>query len=61
MEYINWKGLNMNGLTNEELMLINGGAIKIASGLLVGIAGAATFIIGVINGILRPLSCSKSK
>ncbi len=45
-------------LTNEELSNINGGAIKIAvTKWLIG-GGIATFIIGVINGYLRPLACS---
>lgn len=51
----------MNKLTNEELLNINGGAIKIAlSRWLIG-GGIATFIIGVINGYLRPLTCSVNK
>lgn len=45
-------------LTNEDLSNINGGAIKIAvTKWLIG-GGIATFIIGVINGYLRPLACS---
>ena len=45
-------------LTNEDLSNINGGAIKIVvTKWLIG-GGIATFIIGVINGYLRPLACS---
>ena len=45
-------------LTNEDLSNINGGAIKIGvTKWLIG-GGIATFIIGVINGYLRPLACS---
>lgn len=48
----------MYKLTNEELSTINGGAIKLAvTKWLIG-GGIATFIIGVVNGYLRPLTCS---
>lgn len=48
----------MNKLTNEELSNISGGAIKLAiTKWLIG-GGIATFIIGVVNGYLRPLTCS---
>ena len=51
----------MNYLTNEELSNLNGGAVKIAlSKILMG-GGIATFIIGVINGYLRPLTCKVDK
>ena len=38
----------MKKLTNEELMMIDGGAIKV--GLVAGIIAGVTFIIGVIDG-----------
>lgn len=51
----------MNNLTNEELHNINGGAIKLSVGAYLIIGGAASFVIGLINGYLRPLACSSSK
>ena len=42
-------------LTNEELVDINGGAIR--WGIIAGIAAAVTFLIGVVDGIVRPLRC----
>lgn len=48
-------------LTNKELSDINGGALKIAaSKWLIG-GGIVTFIVGVLNGYLRPLSCKAGK
>lgn len=44
----------MNELNSEELMNINGG-IKWAIVGLVGII--VTFIVGIFDGITRPLSC----
>lgn len=46
----------MKKLTNEELMTIDGGAIK--AGLIAGLIAGVTFIIGVIDGIFRPLKCN---
>lgn len=47
----------MNKLKEEELNNINGGgALK-----WVIIGGVITFVIGLINGIQRPLTCSSSK
>lgn len=43
-------------LTNEELKNINGGGINI--GLIAGIAAGITFIVGIIDGIIRPLKCN---
>lgn len=42
-------------LQNEELINIQGGA---KYGLLFALGAAAVFIIGVIDGILRPLKCN---
>lgn len=47
----------MDVLSNEELMKVNGGAISAA--VVAGIVAAGIFIIGVIDGILRPLACHK--
>lgn len=46
----------MQELKNEELMEIQGGGISFGTGLLI-IAGVA-FVIGVVDGIVRPLSCN---
>ncbi len=43
-------------LTNNELKSINGGAMKF--GIAIGIVAGVTFIIGVIDGIFRPLKCN---
>ena len=43
-------------LSNENLYEINGGAIK--AGVIALIIGGVTFIIGVIDGYLRPLRCN---
>lgn len=44
-------------LQDEELIELTGGAIKY--GLLTVIGGVITFIIGIIDGYLRPLACNK--
>lgn len=46
----------MKNLNDKELMSIDGGAVKI--GLVVGIAAGITFIVGLIDGIIRPLKCN---
>lgn len=46
----------MKKLTKDELMNIEGGALKF--GILVGIGAAVTFIVGVIDGFVRPLKCN---
>ena len=46
----------MNNLNDKELMNINGGGVNI--GLVVGIAAGVTFLIGIIDGIIRPLKCN---
>jgi len=43
-------------LTKAELMEINGG---IGAWGVVGIVGAVIFIVGVIDGYVRPLACPK--
>ena len=47
----------MNILSKKELNEIQGGAIH--WGVIGAIAGAVTFIIGVIDGIVNPLKCRK--
>ena len=46
----------MNNLTNEEMKKINGGAANI--GLWLGIGAGISFLIGLIDGIIRPLKCN---
>lgn len=43
-------------LSKEELNKIEGGAIFKTSSLIIG--GIFTFILGVIDGFLRPLKCN---
>lgn len=43
-------------LNEEELVSITGGAIKATALAIIG--GVVTFIIGVIDGYLRPLKCN---
>ena len=45
----------MKELENKELLEINGGGISIGMGF--GIAAGITFLIGVIDGLVRPLRC----
>ena len=47
----------MKELKKEELKEINGGGFS--WGLASLIAAGATFIIGVIDGYVRPLACRK--
>ena len=43
----------MDKISNNEVKQINGGGFGL--GLLIG--GLATFLIGVIDGYVRPLKC----
>lgn len=45
----------MEKLKDIELKKINGGAFKIGIGL--AIAAGVTFLIGIIDGYVRPLAC----
>ena len=47
----------MYKLTNNELATIHGGAVKLGVAALV--VGVGVFIIGVVDGLLRPLKCYK--
>lgn len=51
----------MNTLTCKELHDIEGGGIKISIGLGLGLGAAMSFVIGFLNGYLRPLACSSKK
>ncbi len=46
----------MKNLTNDELKNVDGGGFKLGIGL--GIAAGVTFIIGFIDGLIRPLKCN---
>lgn len=43
-------------LKNDELLKVEGGAIKI--GILFALGGLAAFITGLIDGYLNPLKCN---
>ena len=45
----------MKELKNEELMTVNGG---FSIGLGIAIGAGITFLIGVIDGFVRPLKCN---
>lgn len=51
----------MTNLSKKELNEIEGGVAKLAVGTWIVIGGIASFIIGTINGYLRPLKCSSEK
>ena len=46
----------MKNLSNQELMEIQGGGISLSVGLLIG--AGVVFLIGVIDGYIRPLKCN---
>ncbi len=46
----------MNKLNNESLKKINGGGINL--GLVAGIGAFASFIIGMIDGLINPKKCN---
>lgn len=46
----------MEELKKEELMEVQGGGISLGTGLII-VAGVA-FLIGIIDGIVRPLRCN---
>ena len=46
----------MHELKVEELKQINGGGVSVGVGLL--IAAGVVFLIGVIDGYVRPLGCN---
>ena len=45
----------MEILKNEEMKEVKGGGLSLK--FLMGILTAGTFIVGIIDGILRPLKC----
>ena len=46
----------MKKLSNQELMEVNGGAVKWA--IVGAIAAGVSFLIGVVDGIILPLKCN---
>jgi hypothetical protein len=44
-------------MSNNDMKLVNGGAISIATGIL--IVSGIIFLIGVIDGFVRPLKCNR--
>ena len=46
----------MKTMTKDELMKVEGGAIR--WGIAALIAAGVTFIAGIIDGIVRPLNCN---
>ncbi len=45
----------MRKINNNELKKVNGGGI----GWYIAFGGVITFLIGVVDGYIRPLSCNK--
>ena len=46
----------MNKINNEELRKVKGGAINLK--LMAGIGAFASFLIGVIDGLMNPKKCN---
>ena len=46
-------------LKNDELLKVEGGAIKLFSALMAGLGALAALITGIIDGYLNPLKCNK--
>ena len=46
----------MKSLNDKELMSVSGGGVNISA--IVGIAAGITFLIGIIDGLFRPLKCN---
>ena len=45
----------MKKLKTEEMKTIDGGGVNI--GLWIGIGAGISFVIGLIDGLIRPLKC----
>lgn len=46
----------MKKIEKDELIKINGGGMSVGLGLLIG--AGVVFIIGLIDGFVRPLKCN---
>ena len=44
------------GIEKQELIKVNGGGMSVSLGLIIG--AGVVFIIGLIDGFVRPLSCN---
>ena len=45
----------MKKINDEELMNVTGGGFNV--GIVAGIAATMAFVIGIFDGIVRPLKC----
>lgn len=45
-------------LTKNELVEVKGGATKAFAGIALGVGAIISFIIGVVDGYLRPVKCN---
>ena len=45
----------MNTLSNQELLVLKGGAFK--WGVAIVVSGIVSFIAGLIDGIINPIKC----
>lgn len=48
-------------LKPKELNEVEGGSLMLGLGKLTIIGGIVTFIVGALNGYLRPLTCGSDK
>ena len=46
----------MQKIQDSELLAINGGAVK--KSLIFGLIALGTLVVGIIDGLLRPLKCN---
>lgn len=46
----------MKNLSNNEMKKIDGGGVNV--GLLMGIGAGISFLIGLVDGLIRPLRCN---
>lgn len=46
----------MKNLSNNEMKKIDGGGVNV--GLLIGIGAGISFLIGLFDGLVRPLKCN---
>lgn len=45
----------MRTLSNQEMLDIKGGAVKM--GVVAGVAAGIAFVIGILDGLMRPIKC----
>ena len=57
LDLFKWGGYKINKLSNEEMLSVKGGAIKLRlMGVIIG--GLVTFIAGLVNGLVNPQRCN---